>query len=261
MCTLILLHRCVQGSPLIAAANRDEYLDRAASGPELLFERGVPMVAPRDLRAGGTWLGLNGFGLFAAITNRPAARPDPARRSRGLLVLDALAAPSADAAAAALEGLPADRYNPFNLVVADRERAYALIYEDAPRLTALGPGAHVIGNADPDARAVPKVARLLARAEQVASGSPDHALDALGEICRGHEGQGGALDDACIHTPRYGTRSSTLLRLSDRPGGGAFRFADGPPCVTGYEDFSHLLSPLDRTIDASAGPRIARTAH
>ena len=108
MCTLIVLHRCVPGSPLVIAANRDEYLDRPATPPALREDLGAGRVAaPVDERAGGTWLGLNAAGLFAAITNRPTRRPDPTRRSRGLLVLDALAEGD-EAAAPAAEAAPAE---------------------------------------------------------------------------------------------------------------------------------------------------------
>jgi uncharacterized protein with NRDE domain len=261
MCTLILLHRCVDGAPLVAAANRDEYLDRPAAPPAVRFAEGVPVAAPQDLRAGGTWLGLAGNGLFAALTNRPTTTLDPARRSRGLLVMDMLAASDASAAAERLQRIPAGHYNPFNLVVADGRHAFALVYEDAPRLEALAPGAHVIGNADPDAADVPKVARLRARAEAVSHGPAGDVLDALGSLCRGHDGGGRSpLDDACIHTPRYGTRSSTLLRVADRPERDVFYFADGPPCSTPYEDFTHLLGALDRAVESGPGPRVARTA-
>ncbi|MGH0029521.1 MAG: NRDE family protein, partial [Myxococcota bacterium] len=94
MCTLIVLHRCFEAAPLVVAANRDEYLDRPTEGPALReTARGDGrVVAPRDARAGGTWLGLNENGLFAAITNRRCESPDPDRRSRGLIVMDALSA-------------------------------------------------------------------------------------------------------------------------------------------------------------------------
>jgi uncharacterized protein with NRDE domain len=256
MCTLILLHRCVPGMPLVVAANRDESLERPAAPPALLTVPGPAVVAPLDLRAGGTWLGVNRAGLFAALTSRP----DPARRSRGLLVLDALEATSASAAARRLQQLPARRYNPFNLVVADAERAFALVYAESARLEPLARGVHVIGNADPLAPDERKVARLRARAEAVASSPADGVLDRLAEICRGHEGCADPLEDTCIHTPRYGTRSSALLRIGGPPATDAFRFADGPPCRTAYVDCTHLLGALDRRVDASPGPRIARTA-
>lgn len=255
MCTLILLHRPAPGVRLAVAANRDEYLDRPACGPALDVRGRLPVLAPRDLRAGGTWLGLNGAGVFAALTNRPNPAPDLARRSRGLLVLDALAARSAARAADALARLPAGAYNPFNLVVADGERAFVAVYEAGVRVTELAPGAHVVANADPDDRSVAKVDRLLGEAERIAEGPPETWLDALAAVCRGHEG-GAPLGAACVHHGPYGTRSSTLLRVDHGRGRGELRFSDGPPCRTAYRNLSFLLHELPR----AGGPTAAATA-
>jgi len=242
MCTLIALHRCVPGLSLVIAANRDEYLDRPSEGPALRPGPAGPLVAPRDVREGGTWLGVNGTGLFAGVTNRPAPAPDPGRRSRGLLVLDALGAGSAAQAARALEALPVGAYNPFNLLVADGEDAFVATYREEVKVRALQPGVHVIGNADPGERAVPKLARLLADAERAAAAGADGVLDALAALCRRHVGCENPLEETCIHTPLYGTRSSTLLAV----GGGrsSLRYADGPPCGSDYEDFTPLLRQL-----------------
>ena len=244
MCTLIALHRCTPAAGLVVAANRDEFYARPAEGPAVRDAAAGRVVAPKDLRAGGTWLGINRRGLFTAITNRPSQNPDRSRRSRGLLVMDALAERSARDAAERFAELPAGAYNPFNLFVADAEQAFVVCYEEKARLVALAPGAHVIGNADPDDRSVPKVARLLDRVERlVAEGSSD-PLAELREIVKGHEGMGGPLDDTCIHTDSYGTRSSTLLMLADESSGGVLQHAEGPPCETPYEDRSHLLREL-----------------
>jgi hypothetical protein len=44
-----------------------------------------------------------------------------------------------------------------------------------------------------------------------------------------------ALQALCVHTPSYGTRSATILGLA--PGRVLhYRFADGPPCTTPFED-------------------------
>jgi uncharacterized protein with NRDE domain len=248
MCTLIVLHRPDPAVPLVVAANRDEYLDRPAAGPALARTRGVRILAPRDLRAGGTWLGISERGVFAALTNRPCADPDRSRRSRGLLVHDALGAPDAEKAAARLEAAGAGAYNPFNLLVSDGRRAFVCVYEGAPRVTELAPGPHLLGNADPDDRSVPKVAHLLEAAERIAQGPRERYLDALAEVCRGHDGHegGGPLAPACIHhdTAGYGTRSSTLLRLDADSRASELRFADGPPCRTNYDDVSPLLHGL-----------------
>ena len=128
MCTLIALHRCYPSAHLLVAANRDEFLARPASGPRVHTWHGRRVIAPIDERAGGTWLGMNDAGVFAALTNRPAQGLDASRRSRGLLVADALGRDSAARAAEAALQLAANAYNPFNLFVADGEHAFAIVY-------------------------------------------------------------------------------------------------------------------------------------
>jgi uncharacterized protein with NRDE domain len=245
MCTLIVLHRCVPGFPLVVAANRDEFADRPAEGPALRQTPTGAIAAPRDTRAGGTWLGINASGVFAAVTNRRCEEPDPSRRSRGLLVMDALAASGAAEAAERLESLDSGLHNPFNLFVADTSAAFVVTYQDTPRCVPLDPGVHVIGNVDP-AAVTPKIARLQETAEKARVGRPETLLDRLAGICRGHDGDENPLSDTCVHAGPYGTRSSTLLGLAEKIGGGDLRFCDGPPCENEYVDFTPLLLQLGR---------------
>ena len=77
MCTLIVFHHCFADAEFVIAANRDEYLDRPAEPPALRFWHGRSVLAPRDVRAGGTWLGTNDAGVFAGITNRPTPASTP----------------------------------------------------------------------------------------------------------------------------------------------------------------------------------------
>lgn len=258
MCTLIAFHRCIPAVPLAVAANRDEYLDRPAEGPALRRFGDRLGVAPLDLRAGGTWLGVNDAGLFAGITNRPSSRPDPARRSRGLLVADALAQGSASDAARLLAELPADAYNPFNVFVADGRDAFVAIYEGKPRVRLLEPGAHVIGNHDPDDRRVGKVARLLDEVEDLVGAGRDHVLPRLAETCRSHQGPPSPLEKTCIHAAGYGTRSSTLLLRGEDGAADVLRFAPGPPCENEYVDCTPLLRRLGTPARAVSGA-IARS--
>jgi uncharacterized protein with NRDE domain len=245
MCTLIVLHRCYDDAPLVVAANRDEFHARPAEGPALTRSGSRRVAAPRDVEAGGTWLGVNDAGLFAAITNRPTAEKQPSHRSRGLVVMDALAESSAKAATARLMQLAASSYNPFNVVLADGRDAFVVIYEEKPLVTQLAQGAHVIGNADPDSARVPKVARLLAEAQRVAVGRSEDALQRLARLCGGHDGSGPPIEDTCIHAGPYGTRCSMLLQRKTDPAEDQFLFADGPPCETEYEDLTPLLAALD----------------
>ena len=257
MCTLIALHRCIPGVPLVVAANRDEFSDRPAEGPALRSTSSGVVLAPLDLRAGGTWLGLNASGLFAAVTNRRGGDPDPERRSRGQLVMDVLGATSADEAAERTNELETGAYNPFNLFVADARRAYVVTYDERPRHIGLDAGVHVIGNVDP-ATATAKTARLKRKAEGAVAVDAGTALDRLAEICRGHDGGGDPLQDACVHAGGYGTRSSALLWLAEAEAEGIFRFAGGPPCTREYEDFTPLLRELGRSCRLAGGESAMR---
>jgi len=257
MCTLIALHRCLPGASLVVAANRDEFHARPAEAPALREGTGGPVLAPLDVQEGGTWLGLNAWGLFAAITNRPCPELDRSRRSRGLLVMDALAESSADRAAERLSGLPDRSYNPFNLFLSDGHSAWLLTYEDSVRCLALEPGAHVIGNADPMAARTAKLAGLDARVARVADGPVEGVVAGLTEICRSHDAD--PFRSTCVHAGEYGTRSSLLLQLGD-PGAETFlRYAEGAPCQAQYRDFTPLLHELGRRFPRAEGESIARS--
>lgn len=264
MCTLVALHRVVPWSPLVVAANRDEFFARPAEGPALRATVSGTILAPRDRVAGGTWFGVNGSGVVAALTNVACASPDPERRSRGLLVVDALAASSAEAAAAKLQGLPMGAYNPFNLLVADRERVVAFTYDDALRRVPSRSGTWLVGNAPLDGPEPAKLAQLRGRLEAAAADAREDWLDLLGGWCADHTPAGprGPLDALCVHTPSYGTRSSLLLQLAE--GGfddtrSEFRYADQAPCTRPHEDFTPLLRDLGRVRSGVRGTPQARS--
>ena len=254
MFTLIAFHRCFADAPLVVAANRDEFLERPTEGPALreasiasdhrpgrpgrASARAARVVAPRDLRAGGTWLGVSESGLFAAITNRRCDSPDPHRRSRGWLVMEALAEPSAECAADRFAALPEAAYNPFNLFVADGDSAHLVTYAERPQRRDLTPGPHVIGNLHPD-ESSPKLERLRVQVDELARGAVPTA-DELAELCCAHA-QSSPLESTCVHAGEYGTRSSTLLWIGAQP---ALRYAEGAPCASAYRDLTPLLHDL-----------------
>ena len=85
MCVLAVI---LGPSGLIVAANRDESRSRPSGPMQVIDDPGA--VGGRDLRSGGTWLGVNRSGLFVAVTNRLEPRSTPGSYSRGLVVLEAL---------------------------------------------------------------------------------------------------------------------------------------------------------------------------
>src|SRR5438445_13541677 len=91
MCTLIGIWKSVPGYDLVIGMNRDESASRAADPPSVI--EGTPViVAPRNRKAGGTWIGTSGTGLVVGLSNR-RGRACASARSRGHLVRDGLRQP------------------------------------------------------------------------------------------------------------------------------------------------------------------------
>ena len=258
MCTLALYFQIFADYPVVVAANRDEYLNRPST-PPVVLQPSPWIFGGKDLSAGGTWLGVNAQGLVAGMLNRQTPQPaDPARRSRGLLSLDALQAPSARQAATSIQRQPADRYNPFNLLLVDSQAAY-VVYpaERTIRVQQLQPGVHLLTNMNLNDPECPKIAhsfqhfqsvaeKMIAAAESSFSLTElfrllherlaDHAtpLDPRAEDPR---------NGLCIHLDGYGTCSSTLLAYSARQHRFIYHFAPGAPCQTDYSEVSLPAGP------------------
>jgi len=90
MCLILLSYDNHPNYRLILAANRDEYYARPSQA--LAFWAECPQVlAGRDLKSGGTWLGITRAGRLAAVTNyRDPTSNRPDAESRGRLVRDFL---------------------------------------------------------------------------------------------------------------------------------------------------------------------------
>lgn len=244
MCTLAIYVRQFAAFPVVVAANRDELLARPATAP-LLLETAPRVVGGRDLLAGGTWLGISEHGVVAGLLNRRAAAPPvEGKRSRGLLLLETFAAPTADAAAQALAADDPGAYNAFTLLVADAHHAYAVQNRpDGMHLTPLEPGVHVLSNLDVHDPTCPKVARSHERFAHAGvafreDGDAPAFRAALGTILSDHTialdpRLPDALGALCVHTETFGTRCSSLL-FGDARGRWQHWFADGPPCRAAY---------------------------
>jgi hypothetical protein len=241
MCTLVLVVP-PPGGVLQVAANRDEFLSRPANPPERSADG--RWLAPRDLQAGGTWLGVNAAGLFVGVTNRSAGLRDTSRRSRGLLVLDALESPDAAGLHRRLETLDPAAYNGFHLAYADGSSA-GLTWSDGSvlRQERLGPGVHVLteqslGAGDDGAR------RRLVE-ERV---GPEGVLGVEGwlELLSRHGPEPGA--GTCVHADGvgYGTRSAFVLHRAPSVAGSVCAWTESRPCTTAARDGTELLRGLGR---------------
>ena len=235
MCTLILLRRPGHAWPLLLAANRDEMVARPWRGPARHWPERDDVVAGLDEEAGGTWLGVNEEGVVAGVLNRPGALgPDPAKRSRGELVLEALDHGDADRAADSLRALDPAAYRPFNLVIADNRDAFWLKHT-GPEPIAAAPvpeGLSMITAFDLNDAASPRIARFRPRFE--AAPAPDPARgewSAWQALLAAREADPDGGEEGAMRIEvrgGFGTLSSSLVGL-DAEGGRVYLFSESAP--------------------------------
>lgn len=227
MCLIVFAWKLVPGVPLLAAGNRDEFYDRPAA-PAGWWEDNPQIYAGRDLRGGGTWMGINASGRFAAVTNirAPGDKRDDAP-SRGELVADFLSNDvSPQAYVDDLAGRAA-RYNGFNLLVGDREQ---LVWysngqpDDERNGKPLAPGVYGLSNGTLDTP-WPKIVRSKAQfASLLCQGAPEDAyFEMLSDTTRASDCRlpktgvdiewERILSAVCIESPQYGTRASTVVQM------------------------------------------------
>lgn len=221
MCLILLAWQCHPDYPLVVAANRDEFYRRRSAAVDFWPDH-PDILAGRDTEAGGTWLGLNRAGCFAALTNfrDPAHQRDDAP-SRGHLVADFLKGDgNIDAY---LDSLRPGDYNGFNLLLGNGEKIVAFSNVSRQRQE-LAPGIHGLSNdqintswpkvdagktaLDAALADLPDETRLieLLRNDQI---HPDHRLPATGVSLEWER----ILSAAFIRSPDYGTRCSTILKI------------------------------------------------
>lgn len=243
MCLIAFAIGASERWPLVIAGNRDEFLDR----PTLPLARwhtdsAQEIISGRDLRAGGTWMGLTPGGRVAFLTNvREGSSADgppplPPPRSRGALVTQWLAHPGNGDDLAADISLDAAKYGGFNLVAGDLQTGQWVWMTNRANggnglhLQSLRPGVYGLSNAALDTP-WPKTVALRSVLEQVLSDSsatqerdiqsplwaalasraraPREQLPATGVPLHFEE----ALSSAFVEFPEhgYGTRCSTLV--------------------------------------------------
>lgn len=242
MCTLILLWRAVDHYDIVLGMNRDESALRPAEPPTFV-DGTPPIVAPHDRQAGGTWLGAAGNGLVMALSNR-RGRNSTTARSRGLLLVDALQAPTIPAADILLQReTEAHEYNFFNLLAATRKDLRVFRYDGQVTVTRGHEGLNVLTNEGGNVTGDPKlelIQNLVARSP--VRSIPD-AVRTLQATLRTHASGGGV--SLCNHAMGGGTVSSTILALSNAdPGENVLLYADGAPCQTPYRDYHEVIRRL-----------------
>ncbi len=233
MCLIVFAWQVVPSVPLIAAANRDEFYQRATA-PAGPWPEHPQIYGGRDLQAGGSWMGITqpgadgGPSRFAAITNirAPSEHKDNAP-SRGQLVADYLAGSMTPQEYVAAIRPTADQYNGFNLVLGDRDTLiwYSNKGDHDPRNgQPLESGIYGLSNALLDAP-WPKVLKTKAQfASLLCLGAPEEAFfEMLSDTTPASDQRlpetgvplelERVLSAVRIESPGYGTRTSTVVKL------------------------------------------------
>lgn len=236
MCLIALAYEAHPRHRLVVAANRDEFYARPTA-PAAWWVDEPALLAGRDLREGGTWMGVTRTGRFAAVTNyREAAPPRSEAPSRGALVADFLRG-SADARSYAEElSARAGAFNGFNLLVADAAGLFYLSNR-TDGVRRLEPGVYGLSNALLDTP-WPKVVRARSAMQAaLSSGDGDGWESGLWEMLAdrviaadAHLPETGVgadrerlLSPPFISSDVYGTRASTVLTIGR---GGDVRFVE-----------------------------------
>jgi uncharacterized protein with NRDE domain len=231
MCTILFVFQKHPKYPLILAANRDEFYERPTAKAD--YWKDAPDVfAGKDLVHGGTWLGTNKSGKFAAVTNYRDPNAPKGKLSRGALVSDFL---KRDVSIKDyLEEIQKKHkhYSGFNLIVGeinDKNQAIGYYSNREDEIKVLKPGIYGLSNHLLDTP-WQKVVRGKAGLEKVLNGEKieKHALfkiltdrtpaedKDLPDTGIGYEKEK-ILSPIFIETPIYGTRSSTIV-LIDKNG-------------------------------------------
>jgi uncharacterized protein with NRDE domain len=228
MCLILFAYKFHPRYPLVLAGNRDEYYDRPTS--TATFWEDVPQIlAGRDLRCGGTWLGVTKKGKIAVLANhREPQGIQAGARSRGLLVGDILK--DERPVNEYLEELrqTTDWYNGYSLIFGDVRELYYFSNRGALPLE-IPPGIHGQSNDLLDVQ-WPKVSRGAEGLRRILSSGAAPKVEEIFELLAdrrvvedsllpdtgiGLENER-ILSSIFVKGPLYGTRSSTLVLIDSK---------------------------------------------
>lgn len=230
MCVVAFSWNAAGETPLVLAANRDEFFDRPTA--PMHWWLGEHVLAGRDLKANGAWLGVTRNGKFALLTNirNPGLRREGAP-SRGGIVRDFLESSAPPSAFVHELASGAHRFEGFNLLCGDvgapsPELWFLHSAHGTPEW--LNDGLYGLSNASLDTE-WPKLSRIkqglrhalaerdlaaqdarLLRLLRNSTPTPVHQLPSTGVPLEWER----ALGSVFINREGYGTRASAVLRVS-----------------------------------------------
>jgi uncharacterized protein with NRDE domain len=226
MCLILFAYKKHPHYPLVFAANRDEFYERPSETASFWDDK-PDILAGRDLKDGGTWLGITKKGRIAALTNyRDPASIKKGAPSRGWLVRNFLFGEEKPLPYFRKIASSASEYNGFSLICGDISGLYYYSNRGSEKPLKLSPGLHGLSNnllntpwpkiergkevlssyllqtEYPDPEDIFRI--LMDQSKPPDESLPDTGVGLLWER---------VLSSIFIKSPEYGTRSSTVIMI------------------------------------------------
>lgn len=228
MCLIVFAYQVHPVYKLIVAANRDEFYGRPTA-PVNYWEDLPDILAGRDLEKMGTWMGITTAGRFAALTNyRDPKEVTEGKHSRGELVADALKHKgNVHVYMQSLVGKK-DLYPGYNLLTGDGTELY-YYSNKGQELQTVVPGIYGVSNHLLNTK-WPKVQKGKEGLFKIIHGEQDELVEKLLNMLQNADqapedllpNTGVSLEwermlsPLFIKSENYGTRSSTVMLMSDK---------------------------------------------
>ncbi|HEU20415.1 MAG TPA: NRDE family protein [Deltaproteobacteria bacterium] len=229
MCTVLFSFKSHPEYPLILASNRDEFHDRPTM-PAAFWDERFDLLAGRDLKACGTWLGITKTGRFATLTNfrAPASMRDDAP-TRGKLVSNFLLSEKSPETYFHDMRFNAHEYNGFNLLFGYVSELYYFSNKDHGFCRKVAPGLYGLSNHLFDTP-WPKVERGKKLLSDVMSGGKSITAEMIfGVLADTYQPDDSLLPDTgvgpkwerilapiFVQSPAYGTQFSTVIMVDTK---------------------------------------------
>ncbi len=249
MCLVVFSYQ--KGGSFTLAGNRDEFYNRQ-TGKAGFWEDIPGLIAGRDLKAGGTWLGMDDKGNIAFLTNfRDTKYFKEAEKSRGELLIKFFENPDEIESFSDFLRPNARAYNGYNLIFGNPRKDIYYFSNVSEELQKLDYGIYGLSNAYLDT-SWPKLDKTKIRFEKALEGiDANKAFDILSdtELAKEKDLPDTGIDKEMekqlsapfIKMDGYGTRCSTFIQINKGEAQFVERNYDNSP--ENFEDryFSFLL--------------------
>jgi Transport and Golgi organisation 2 len=218
----------------VLVCNRDErHTRKPALGPTIAELRGVRYIAPVDGDHGGSWIGVNKFGLTLCLLNRYEAALEPVRNeyvSRGLLLTDLLDCTDTKQIECRLSEAQLETFRPFTMLGLGINDS-AMVVEWTGLKASIQANAETMCPLISSSYEESRIAEMRQREfKRLVSSAGSVSPAILDRFHRSHKPERGPLS-VCMHRDDAATVSMSVITVTSRAI--EFCYVAGAPCEEG----------------------------